>query len=583
MVLSSGESAGQNTPQLTAPGPPTVLVNGIDHQQWPSAVDVPVTTDNVSAAPAIETALVGHFRSEGYFAVRIDSVQFGLAGTIVHVRTGKRSYVGLLVVTGVSLFSEVEIAEDIGIRSGDPFRFRELEHGIRRLLESYGARSYQMAEIDIERIDAGAGSGSGTGGGGIVDIYVRVVEGAETALAGLSLPGSIRTKPSFVARELGLVIGAPFSEIELTPLEDRVRESGLFEVVGEAFVDVYEDSTLILSIPVKEGPPGTFDFVMGFLPASDKNSSGQLIGSGHLNLVNAFGYGRSFEIALDRLPGQVSSGRVHVSDPQVAGFPLRIDLGFDGYQRDSTYAQQSLSSELAYRFDNGFRAGVRYSRESTSPGQAGNRLSGAVQRIPTSTRTFVGLTVHVRNLDNPVNPRSGIFVETIVESGSKNESRLVVLPGADTTTVMSGHRQERLQMTVRSFLPMFSNQSLVTGVDLRVLRSPVYSESDLFRVGGASTLRGYDEERFLANVAVRILTEYRVLLDASSYAFAFADVGYLERPKISDTEGTSGWYPGYGLGMQWKTAAGLLNISYAINNEDGPTRGRIHVGLAFGL
>jgi len=174
-------------------------------------------------------------------------------------------------------------------------------------------------------------------------------------------------------------------------------------------------------------------------------------------------------------------------------------------------------------------------------------------------------------------------VDTILESGSKNESRLAVLPGADTTTVFSSHRQERLQMILRAHFAMFSNQSLVLGSDIRVLRSRSYSESDLFRIGGASSLRGYDEERFLANIAIRMLLEYRVLLDQYSNAFVFLDVGYLERPRISTIQAASGWYPGFGIGMQWRTAAGLLKASYAINNEDGLTRGRIHLGLAFGL
>ena len=560
---------------------PLLIVNGSERQGWPEKLAIPSFTDSVSALIAFESTLVEYYRLDGFLAAHVDSITTTGSGTTIYFQTGSQSHVGGFSVTGIALFSEEETRSYLDVFSGDVFRILELELGIDRLLKAYSARSYKMVEINIEKMDAG-GDGD-TNSQLTVDIHLDIIEGAATILAGLQLPGADRTRTSFVIRELGLSIGAPFYNVELSPLEDKIRESGLFESVGPAFIEVYPDSTLVLSIPVEEGPPGTFDFVLGFLPASNSESSGQLIGSGHLDLLNPFGYGRTFEIALDRLPGQKSSGRVRFADPQIAGIPIRIDVAFEGYQRDSTYSQQSLSFELAYRFDAGVRAGLRYSRESTSPGQAGNQLVGPVQRIPTSTRAFWGLTAYVRHLDNPMNPRQGFYVDTILESGSKNESRLVVLPGADTTTVLSSHRQERLKMILRAHFSMFSTQSLVLGSDILVLRSQVYSESDLFRIGGASSLRGYDEERFLANIAIRMLSEYRVLLDQYSYAFVFLEVAYLERPQISTVPGSSGWYPGYGVGMQWRTAAGLLKASYAINNEDGPSRGRIHLGLSFGL
>ena len=41
--------------------------------------------------------------------------------------------------------------------------------------------------------------------------------------------------------------------------------------------------------------------------------------------------------------------------------------------------------------------------------------------------------------------------------------------------------------------------------------------------------------------------------------------------------------PGFGLGTQFSTAVGLVNASYALNPDDGPASGKIHVGLSFGL
>jgi Surface antigen. len=122
------------------------------------------------------------------------------------------------------------------------------------------------------------------------------------------------------------------------------------------------------------------------------------------------------------------------------------------------------------------------------------------------------------------------------------------------------------------------------GGDGAVLRSRSYDRSDLFRFGGATSLRGYDEDQFLGNVTLRGLLEYRVQLDRRSYAYAFGDLGYVERPALRGASATRAWHPGYGLGLQVDTAIGLIRTTYALNPTVAtPADGRLHFGLSVGL
>jgi outer membrane translocation and assembly module TamA len=137
---------------------------------------------------------------------------------------------------------------------------------------------------------------------------------------------------------------------------------------------------------------------------------------------------------------------------------------------------------------------------------------------------------------------------------------------------------------VRGFVPLFERQVLVLGGDASVLRSRAYDRSDLFRFGGAASLRGYDEDRFLGNVAARGLLEYRLRLDRRSYAYAFGDLGYVARPALGEAPSTRDWHPGYGVGLQLQTAIGRIRTTYALNPEVAtPVDGRIHFGLSVGL
>ena len=109
-------------------------------------------------------------------------------------------------------------------------------------------------------------------------------------------------------------------------------------------------------------------------------------------------------------------------------------------------------------------------------------------------------------------------------------------------------------------------------------------EAELYRFGGARSLRGYTEDAFLGRAVGRLLAEYRLLLDAESFARR------LRRTSGSWTGRTSPAsdaerrvLPGYGAGARVRTGVGLVEVSYALNPDLPVGRGRVHVGLAVGL
>jgi len=334
-----------------------------------------------------------------------------------------------------------------------------------------------------------------------------------------------------------------------------------------------------------EEAPGAFDLVLGYLPSRAQGLSGGgggLVGNGHLTLRNLFGSGRVLSLKLNRLPGRVSSVDVRASDPYLFGFPLRVEARFRGIQQDSTYGQQRYGLEVGYRFAEGFEAYGTLSRELTKPGQAGVQLVSGQQRIPRSEILFYGLGLRYERLDRRVNPRRGLYAETNLERGNKERVALEVQEDGEPAEEVRVLDQERLTANLRLFLPTFRRQVGVLGGEAHVVLSNEYDTSDLFRFGGATSLRGYNEEQFLGNAVARVFTEYRYQLDRASYAFLFADLGYVERPEVEGQPSARAFRPGYGVGAQLGTDLGLMTISLA-SNPDDPTGVRAHLGLSIGL
>ena len=554
-----------------------LIVDG-ERTDWPNTVP----TASVDSVRHVGQAIVDRWRNEGFYYARLDSATVDTverrALVRVYARQGPRVEIGKLRIVGTEVVPVDELKRLVETEEGDALDPRRLEADVQALLDRYEEAGHPLAQIRIAKTKVDSGTPPR------LHVTLRVDEGPALWLKRVEVPDDARISPGLVARLAGLEDGAPLTDYDPDAIQSALQRSPLFESVERPQLRVRADGGAILRVPVEEAPPGSFDLVLGYLPPSGGRDDGQLVGSGHLLLENLFGGGRRMDLTLDRRPGQTSIFNLSVSDPYFLGLPFRLTAEFEGEQRDSTYGERSYGLDAGYQFGDGFEVTGSLSREVVKPGQAGARLRSGQQRIPRSQTLFYGLGVRYEGVNRRVNPRQGVRLRVQVEQGQKDRTRRRITAAGDTVRTEQALRQERLRARVRGFVPLFDRHVLAVGSDVSVLRSRAYDRSDLFRLGGAASLRGYDEDRFRGNVAVRGLLEYRLQLDRRSYAYAFGDLGYVARPALGQAPATQDWHPGYGIGIQLQTAIGRIKTTYALNPEvTTPINGRIHFGLSVGL
>lgn len=543
------------------------LVTDGDEEAWPLERTPPVDSLRATAA-----AVLHHVQREGYYLAAVDSARVDARTATLFVTRGPRVDVAEVRLEGVEALDPERQRSLMQTRPGRVLDLDALREDLDALLTAYERAGLPLARAEVETVVT---EGDRPG----LRVTVRVDEGETLALRGVELVPAGRTDPGFVARTAGLTPGQPLGAFEPERIRRDLEETGLYEEVGTPELALGADGATV-RVPVTEAPPGTFDLVFGYLPPDGSGDSGAVVGNGSLVLRNLFGRGRALSLQLVRNPGLVSSLDVRLTDPFVLGLPLRLEAQFSGYQQDSTFQRQRYGVEAGYRLSPGLEALITASREFVDAGIAGAALVDGRQRIPEADAWFAGAGVRYRRLDQRLNPRRGLAVATTLEQGVKRRDL-----AADTTDVAApvNVSQQRLLAEARLFLPTLRRQVLALGADAAFLLGDVYDDSDLFRFGGATSLRGYDEEQFRGNIVGRLLVEYRYQIDRTSYAFLFSDIGYIERPDTPGLDGERLFRPGYGFGIQYRTPLGLVAVSYALNPDDGPTRGKVHVGLSFGL
>jgi outer membrane protein insertion porin family len=140
---------------------------------------------------------------------------------------------------------------------------------------------------------------------------------------------------------------------------------------------------------------------------------------------------------------------------------------------------------------------------------------------------------------------------------------------------------QRFEATLALFYELFRRQVIAFDINGRELRGPFFEESDLYRLGGTNSLRGYREDQFLGNRIYWSNLEYRFFLSRRTFAFLFFDTGYFLRSADEESNiiEQEEFKIGYGLGINLETAIGVLGVSFALAEGDSFSDGLIHFGI----
>ncbi len=150
-----------------------------------------------------------------------------------------------------------------------------------------------------------------------------------------------------------------------------------------------------------------------------------------------------------------------------------------------------------------------------------------------------------------------------------------------TTGLETNIDLQRYEFEFRIFYKPFQRQVIALGLNGKELRGSFLEVSDLFRLGGTNTLRGYTEGQFLGSRIFWSNLEYRFLLSQRSFIFPFIDTGYFLRKGdlMHNIQKTEGFRIGYGLGINLETGIGVIGVSFALGKGDTFSTGKIHFGI----
>jgi len=516
-------------------------------------------------------ALVYRLQQDAYLLASADSsflrndtlhvkLYIGQAFTWARLRNGNLSE-GILVEAG---FREKFYHQA-------PFKPAEYVKLQQRILDYAERNGYPFASVWLDSIHIA---------GNQVEAALMVEKAFVVTYDTLEIVGNTKTQPRFLMRYLQFLPGQPYNQDQINASQRMLSALPYIKVTRPPQVRFARDKARVYYF-VDDRQANQIDGVVGFLPDPARKDKLLITGEANLNIRNIKGSGKQLGLQWRR----VNKGSVILNGeylhPNLFGTPFEVGAKFNLLKQDSSFITVQPRLQLSYYT-------LKYGKFSVFTEWRNSRiLSDASPQslqqldLADAQTTTYGLNYLWNNLDDFYFPRRGRLVEMQLSAGAKKLLRNPALEKSFYDTLDRKTTQLGLALRLENFFRMGKNSALLARLQGQALLNDQLFLNDMYRIGGLSSLRGFDEYFFYASTYAISTIEYRLFTATDSYVLLFYDQGYyrsdLEQSEASD-------YPfGVGGGISFSTGAGIFQLVYTLGkSEQQPLSfkySKIHFGI----
>jgi outer membrane protein assembly factor BamA len=418
---------------------------------------------------------------------------------------------------------------------------------------------------------------------------------ATVAIAAVLVPGPVavigpqRTTlaagrgEDFLVRAAGLRTGRPYRESDLRRARDRLFARDLYARVDEPVVHLTTspDTVGILWRVEPLQRPNRTAVILGLSRREEGGT--RLSGQVELELPNLAGTGRRLSAGWRDDGVQRSRFGFRYLEPLVAGTPLDGEVSLESEVQEDAYTRFTVENRWRLPVASlwGVELGVAWDRTTFPLGtlESSRRWrwrAGLLRARGDRTRSGWSAALAVETVRRGLSERApdddGGPVQPPAQLGRQDQQRLVEVD-------LGGELWLGPELSLAGRASYRRNQA-----DQRPVPLP-----ELYRFGGAVSLRGYREDEFGGETAAWGALEVRLGRALRSRVYTFVDVGYVEwtvREAAALGGGLVGYddtLTGFGLGLLTVAAAGQINLAIGFPGNFDFETAKLHVSLLGGF
>jgi hypothetical protein len=336
---------------------------------------------------------------------------------------------------------------------------------------------------------------------------------------------------AFTKHYLNLNNNKVLNENRIEEISKKINRLRFASEIKKPEILFSKDSTL-LYIYIKKKKSNSFDGLINFSTENNKiNFRGYL----DLNLVNIFNSGEEIKINWRNSSNNKQDFTLETKIPYLFNSKISSDVSFSLFRNDSTYINTNSRISLSYPISKLTNISLLLTNESSRSNIATNNISSFDKKM-------IGIGINYNSQKN-----NQFNVDFSVSHGKRISNQ--------------ENNQYLLNLNASSLLKTSDRTVLYIRNKSGLLFSDSYLENELFREGGANSIRGFNEQSISTSKYSYINSELRFLSKNKSYLYSVHDIGAF------NLNAQNSILYSIGFGYNYIKNNNSINISYIYGNS----------------
>lgn len=499
--------------------------------------------------------------SEGYLTASVDAIDFQKKNCQVNFHLGEKfNSIRLILTLETTEFLKKEGQFKEKFLTNQSFRAKEIGEYMTQIHQSMLNSGYPFSKVSLTDVVLDTKGSSAN---------LAIEKNQRLKWKEIHVKGDTAVSLNYISSLLQIKVGDWHNESVLGTIAQKIEQVPfLTEIKSSEYLFTSDGVELFLYL--KSRPMSSANGFVGLQP--DLVQGGYfLTGELALKLLNTLKTGELIDLKWQNLQTQTQQLKVQTNFPFLFKSPFGLDGKFNLYKRDSTFLDLKGRAALQYHMKGGNFISFYYERIASSllSGSANNTSFTGLANIKSNN---YGVALIKRKVDYLPNPRTGYSIDVSSSVGQRQSQK-------KDTSLVERSLVFKGESDIEYFLPVAKRHVFRLANHTSFLSTPNIFQNELYRFGGLTTQRGFNEQEIFASTYTTFSLEYRFLFDKNSRAFLFYDHSFYER----NSEGYQNDYPfGFGAGFSFGTQIGIFSIQYALGSQQNNPilfkNGKIHFG-----
>ncbi len=504
---------------------------------------------------------------QGYLEASIDSIRVDSLSISAFATKGNKYQWASIKTDSITDDWLKKARVKISKLTNNPVRPNELQHPIQKVLLFLENNGYPFARVSMDNARIHQNT---------ISSNLKINPGPLIVIDTLYVKGDANISHGFIKSYLKISRNDIYSQKQANKIDERLQRLPYLSVIRQAEVEFIPGKARIYTY-ITNQKASQFSGLVGFASGQEESQSIKLTGDVNLKLANIFNQGEISALRWQAMGEGTQRLNLSSKWKYIKGTNAGFSTSFALYRLDTTFININPKFAVDFFFNNrsSLGLGIDYRASSTISSQQASSLSSYKTALYQLSYSF-------GQQDPVVFPVRNLFAGITAGIGTRDIDQESNHEGSKESTV------GEVKIDFSGYHPVFW-QNMVIHIALNAaMLEPisstkddfVYIDNELYRIGGANSLRGFNQEAILAKAYGIASIELQYRLQRTLNLFVFFDKAAVATVKNQTSK--ISWPQGAGLGFQLATGGGILNLSYALGSGMGQNfslrDAKVHVG-----